>query len=134
MGKILLTIALAFITLHRQNLPAIEGKWLVDNVDMSAMKQKMTAQQTAAINTFFVKPLTKAVFDFKADHHFTLTPGLPNMPKNDSWEYDVATQTITIREYNDQKSTVMKIAVSTKDGAIFFNMSESPVVLKVHKL
>ncbi len=134
MVKIFLTIALAVVTLNQQKSTNIEGKWIVDNVDVGSMKQKATPQELAALNNFFIKPMTKAVFDFKADHHFTLTPGLPNMPKNDSWEYGDVNKLITVKEYNESKSTVMKIGVLEKDGVIFFTMLESPIVLKVHKL
>jgi len=132
MGKIILTIALSVI-LKWQASASIEGRWLVDKVDVSAMKQKLTPQQEKLIKSFFIKPLTNAVFEFKADHHFYLSPGLANMPKDDYWEYDDAKKLITIREYNS-KGVIMKIILSVKDDMTFFSMQESPAVLKVHKL
>jgi len=133
MGKVFL-IALSVILLKWQNPPMIVGKWIVDDVDVSAMKQKMTSQQKEQMKNFFIKPLTNAVFEFKPDHHFYLSANLGNMPKDDYWEYDDANKLVTIKEYSDSRSLIMKITVLTNDGITYFTMQGSPVILKVHKL
>jgi hypothetical protein len=130
-----LIIVIAFLAgfVNAKNPNNITGKWVVDRVDVSEISAKLTKQQKEVMNSKLVRPLANAVFDFKADHHFLLLPGLPGMPKNDYWEYDDKNAVITITEYNDHKDVLMKINIIRKDGSTFFALAESAVILKVHK-
>ncbi len=130
-----LIIAFLFFTCFQigQHPKEIVGKWSVEYVDISNFKVKMTQQQRELVNKSLVKPLTNAIFDFKPDHHFSLSAELGNMPKDDYWEYDEATGKIKITEFKDRTSRLMEIEVVEKSNQVFFILQETSVVLKMHK-
>ncbi|MES2107862.1 MAG: hypothetical protein V4577_03895 [Bacteroidota bacterium] len=107
----------------------ITGKWVVDAVDVKM--PGLNPKEKEALKQQFVQPFTNAVFDFKPDHHVTLSAHLRGMPKPDSWEYDAVKRLITIREQS--KGAIMKIHVTEERGVTFFSLAETPAILKVHK-
>lgn len=134
MKYLIITLASFVCLLAPQKPKDITGKWLVEGVDISKMKTQLTPQQKEMISKSLIEPFTNAVFDFRKDHHFYLSPGLPGMPKNDYWEFNALNAIITVKEYNKPTSAIMKINVTEKDGNTFFVLQESPVILKVHKV
>ena len=134
MGKLLIILYLFCLSIKQQSKD-ITGKWVVEKIDVSKLTNgKLTQQQRDAITNSLVKPLSNAVFDFKADHHFSLSANLGNMPKDDSWEYNDTDETIIIREYNDARSKLMIIKVSHTNGNTFFVIQDPTVVLKMHRM
>jgi hypothetical protein len=109
----------------------ITGKWQVDHIDISGSTMKMSEQEKAMMIKKFKTIFFNAVFDFNADHHFYLSPGMKGMPKGD-WEYNPDRGIIRIKEVNNT-GTIMLINVVEKDGNTIFEMAETQLVLKVHR-
>ncbi|RYD94425.1 MAG: hypothetical protein EOP54_17530 [Sphingobacteriales bacterium] len=134
MTKTFLALVLLTTLLSFTNLETITGKWKIDQATLSTTGSKLSPEQTAMTVKMVKKLFVNTVFDFKADHSFTATPGLPSMPKNLKWEYNAATGFISVYEANAGKSRVMEIIASEKNGKVIFKMQETPLVLDVHKL
>jgi hypothetical protein len=131
MTKFILTIIL-FTGLWANYPQDITGKWQVEDVVFSKFEANIPEQQKAMTVAFIKHAFLNAVFDFRADHHFYLSPALPNMPTGQNWIYNAKNGTIKISETKG-KGTLMLIKITQKNDSTFFAMQESPVILKMHK-
>jgi hypothetical protein len=133
MLKLLYICLLSFFTVG-QNIPKdITGKWVVDKVEVGKYMDKMNARQRADFTGQFIEPLTKAVFEFRTDKHFYLSANINGMPKDTFWEYNQAKGEIKIHEYIAPKYMAMGITIVKKNGALYFKLRDTPIILKVHK-
>jgi hypothetical protein len=131
MTKLILTLIL--FTGLLANYPAdITGKWQVEDVVFSKIEANVSEQQKAMAVAFIKHTFLNAIFDFRADHHFYLSPAPPNMPTGQSWTYNARNGTINISETKGN-GRLMQIKVTQKRDTTFFVMQETPVILKMHK-
>ncbi|MDB5144010.1 MAG: hypothetical protein JWQ66_2723 [Mucilaginibacter sp.] len=110
----------------------IVGKWQVEDIVFTKFEANIPEQQKAMAVAFIRHTFLNAVFDFKADHHFYLSPAPPNMPTGQSWTYNARNGTINISETKG-KGRLMQIKVTQKRDTTFFTMQETPIILKMHK-
>jgi len=126
--------AVAAFLPETQPLPKIVGKWKVESVTMAEGGPKMTQQEKKLIFNQIVKFLTDKTFEFNADQRCKTSVALPDMPFINYWSYDSRKNEVQLKTTKGDNSLIMGFSVLEKDGQVFFVMSETPIVLKMHKL
>ena len=135
---ILILLLISSIT-YGQNITEKEivGTWKVEKIsgdfpDMPAEQQK---QMDALKNAFL-----KSSFEFKKDKRFNFNidfmTELDEMMKNVHWKLNSNKTEIIIQEWKDKdtdKYHLMGINVSTRNGKIYFMLTESPFLLEMKK-
>jgi hypothetical protein len=105
----------------------ITGKWQVEEVIASKIDDKVTEQQKASALTFIKHTFMNAIFDFRADHRFYLSPILQTMPKGQSWKYDSNNGIIKITQTKGI-GTIMSIKIIEKNDTTFFALDETLII------
>ena len=130
MTKFILIVVL-FTGLWANYPTNIVGKWQVDDIVFTKFEANIPEQQKTMTIAYLKRTFLNAIFDFRADHHFYLSPAIPKMPPG-TWIYNAEEGTIKISE-SKGTGVIMRINIAEKNDSTFFSIPETPVILKMHK-